>query len=352
MLGVCSVLAAPLQQQLQQPDRDPAAHATAETAWSYAGEHAAGPGRWGDVWPLCGAGTRQSPVNLSSAEEVAVAPGGRAGGSGLGAGLKVWDLGCAVQGYGGGSGFAWVADTAGCKRNRVTYLGKRWQLQQFHFHAPAEHSVDGVFADAEMHMVHAAPDGSLMVIALLLSAALAPAASGDDTLLRAFLSEEAFADPGRLRRAGGLFYPYLNLVPHNPEYLSYTGSLTTPPCTEGVEWVVFREHVPMTHAQLARHATSSALCPLPSALCPLRLPCPLPSAPTTDAHTLPPTAMHWAPRHLRATAAQRTLMRTTTARVRAGTRRRCWPCPWGTTAHSGRRSPSTDAPSPSLTCTG
>jgi carbonic anhydrase len=125
----------------------------------------------------------------------------------------------------------------------LTYQGRRHEFAELHFHSPSEHTFDGRHADLEAHFVHAAPDFSLTVVGVLFAAA--PGTHPIDPFVSTFpaeplgaISTERLVDAQRL------------MPLRSPRY-RYTGSLTTPPCSEGVSWVVMQETQPIGEAALA-----------------------------------------------------------------------------------------------------
>jgi carbonic anhydrase len=107
-----------------------------------------------------------------------------------------------------------------------------YQLVQFHFHAPSEHTINGKHYDAELHLVHKNVLGQLVVIGVLLSqSATTPSGIFDDILTTAPMVEGTGSRDGITIAAA-------SLLPEDPGYFTYSGSLTTPPCTEGVRWFV------------------------------------------------------------------------------------------------------------------
>jgi carbonic anhydrase len=109
--------------------------------------------------------------------------------------------------------------------------GVTYRLAQFHFHSPAEHTVGGRAFDVEMHLVHKSDTGKELIMALLFekgaeNAILAP-------VWRAMPERE-----GPTVTVPGVTVDISALLPSAPRYLRYDGSLTTPPCTEGVTWLV------------------------------------------------------------------------------------------------------------------
>lgn len=122
--------------------------------------------------------------------------------------------------------------------NFISVDNKRYELQQLHFHADSEHTVSGVQFPAEMHLVHRAKDGRLAVLALLID-----------------IGESVVYDHifDFIPVAGEWTKVNLHLekfIPKNRERFVYQGSLTTPPCSEGVLWLVFRQHSRVPERQL------------------------------------------------------------------------------------------------------
>ena len=128
----------------------------------------------------------------------------------------------------------------------ITIEGKRYKLAQFHFHAPSEHTLDGVAAPLELHLVHKSDDGNLAVLGILIkegveNAALAPVFAN----IPAEKTEEPVEVEGSL--------DVMALLPENRITFRYNGSLTTPPCTEGVLWKVFVDGIEASKEQIAAY---------------------------------------------------------------------------------------------------
>ncbi|MGA2214292.1 MAG: carbonic anhydrase family protein [Bryobacteraceae bacterium] len=112
-----------------------------------------------------------------------------------------------------------------------------YQLIQFHFHAPSEHKVNGNRYDAELHLVHKNVLGQLAVVGVLLSQSdTAPSGIFDQILMAA----PATVGTGTL---SGTTLNADSLLPEDQDYFTYAGSLSTPPCTEGVRWFVMQTPV-------------------------------------------------------------------------------------------------------------
>ena len=122
-----------------------------------------------------------------------------------------------------------------------------WTLAQFHFHAPSEHTVDGTSYPLEMHLVHLDAAGKpAVVVGVFIRAGKENAA-----LARAFQSLPAkegdkIARMGETIDAGAL-------LPADKTFFTYAGSLTTPPCTEGITWYVLKTPIEMSQAQIAAY---------------------------------------------------------------------------------------------------
>ena len=202
-----------------------AAHA--QGPWSYQG--AAGPQTWGGLKPefgLCGNGQRQSPIDIRGGLAVELDPvkfhyqASRFG---------VIDNGHTVQ-----------ANVA--PGNAIELGGKRFELTQFHFHRPAEERIDGKAFEMSLHLVHKDPQGRLAVVTVLLDKGQPQAAVQKvwNALPLERGDENAASTPLNLAE----------LLPTDARYYTYMGSLTTPPCTEGVQWVVMRQPVTMSPEQI------------------------------------------------------------------------------------------------------
>ncbi|MDE2838646.1 MAG: carbonic anhydrase family protein [Chloroflexota bacterium] len=181
--------------------------------WSYAG--LTGPEHWASLVPEyapCGQGVRQSPVDISGYERAnAPALSFSYDGEVSGAALV---RGSVVVEFGPGSG--------------LTLEGRRYELQSAHAHAPAEHRVDGEGFAAELHLVHEDASGEALVVGVLYRP------GPPSPVLQAML-DAAAGDAAAFRSGAASF------TPGSAAFYSYTGSKTTPPCHEPVEWVVMRD---------------------------------------------------------------------------------------------------------------
>lgn len=196
--------------------------------WSYEG--AGGPANWGKLnpaWAKCENGTRQSPIDIRDGIKVDLEqvvfdykP----------ARFNVVDNGHTIQ----------VNVGIG---NTITLTGRTYELVQFHFHHPAEERVDGRGFPMVMHLVHKDSVGRLAVIAVLIQEGVAnPAVQTVWNNLPLDRNDPVYA-------TGLIELPFL--LPASRDYYTYMGSLTTPPCSEGVLWIVFKQPIQMSDAQIA-----------------------------------------------------------------------------------------------------
>jgi carbonic anhydrase len=124
----------------------------------------------------------------------------------------------------------------------IVVNGLRYDLKQVHFHEPSEHTIDGVRYPLEMHLVHINDSGQYTVIAVM-------AKEGISSIPFEFLESFLPLKPGENKIVDFPFDMNDNL-PENKEYYFYIGSLTTPPCTEGVNWYIFKEPITVSLEQV------------------------------------------------------------------------------------------------------
>jgi carbonic anhydrase len=203
--------------------------------WSYEG--ATGPEHWAELDPDCVVGRSQSPVDLTTANARPGNPAYSATSMRISSHEHVASL------LDNGHTIQVTVEEGG---TLTTRLGT-YQLKQFHFHAPSEHTLDGRTFPLEVHFVHESADGHLAVIGIFF---LEGAANENLAKLIAHL-------PAGSGQSAHLPSEKIDLDLHllmNRTAFTYMGSLTTPPCTEGVEWFVLREPVSASREQLAAFA--------------------------------------------------------------------------------------------------
>lgn len=208
----------------------PAPAADAKGAeWGYLGK--LGPSHWGDLgYPTCSKGDKQSPIDINTSR-------------GLGLANPRFDYGrvkltLAETGHGVN-----VAPAKGSRANIASVNGKKYTFLQFHHHGPSEHQIDGLHYPAEVHFVNQAKDGSLAVFGVMFRGG-GPTNKAWKPVLDVIT--KATADPGATSTTADLNA----LLPKDRRSFRYEGSLTTPPCSEGVAWTVFTKPVVLSSAQL------------------------------------------------------------------------------------------------------
>lgn len=129
------------------------------------------------------------------------------------------------------------------RANSVELQGTTYYLQQFHFHAESEHQIDGESKPAELHLVNEADDGTILVLGILLE-------TGDDNEELSGLFDAIPRVAGDDDAALPLDIDPSRIIPSDTRSVQYEGSLTTPPCTEGVRWNVFLSAADVSAEQL------------------------------------------------------------------------------------------------------
>ncbi|WP_303315609.1 carbonic anhydrase family protein [Flavivirga abyssicola] len=117
----------------------------------------------------------------------------------------------------------------------INYKNETYYLKQIHFHEPSEHKINGVIYPIEMHLVHISKTGKITVLGLL-------GEEGDDSQLFEFFESFLPIEEGAIKDIHQEI-DLSSLLLENKHYYSYDGSLTTPPCTESVNWIVFKEPI-------------------------------------------------------------------------------------------------------------
>ena len=196
--------------------------------WEYSGEH--GPNHWGDItdeFSTCTTGKLQSPFNIS-ADIRAILP--RLGLNYQPVPMKVINNGHTIQ-----------ADQTG--GGQLVVDGKSYDLLQFHFHAGSEYSIDGKSYPLELHLVHASKSGDLAVVGVMIEQGRANSELANIWAHMPASKGETVVD--------GKSINVNNLLPANKKYYRFMGSLTTPPCSEGVNWHMLSQPITASAAQIA-----------------------------------------------------------------------------------------------------
>ncbi|WP_010450962.1 carbonic anhydrase [Vibrio rotiferianus] len=195
--------------------------------WGYEGQH--GPAHWGEFASACAKGQNQSPINIDSTIEAKLAK------------LQFNYDGKVISLLNNGH----TLQTSLEGNNTLKVDGKDFALKQFHFHTPSENHVDGKEYPLEAHFVHVDKVGHLAVVAVFfklgdanpdLAKLLANIPTKDqDVAIKLPLDADA-------------------LIPSDKDYYRFNGSLTTPPCSEGVRWLVIKETQTLSPEQVKEFA--------------------------------------------------------------------------------------------------
>ncbi|KAF9257818.1 carbonic anhydrase [Marasmius fiardii PR-910] len=121
----------------------------------------------------------------------------------------------------------------------TTFEGKDFELKQFHLHTPSEHRINEEYFPVEMHMVHEASDGSIAVIAIPFQ--LTEDGSTTQLLTSVIQNIGDVTTPGTVTKTGKLEFAELVDAIQTEPLFQYTGSLTTPPCAEGLTFLVMEK---------------------------------------------------------------------------------------------------------------
>ena len=202
--------------------------------WSYVGEY--GPADWGDAMPGCAdsPASAQSPIDIPTASLK----------DSRSASLRLYYHPAAFRVENTGHGIQAVPRDP--TANAIELDGTTYHLTALHFHAASEHMIDGIASAAELQLVHVADDGSTAVLAVLLAPGEEQPELGE---LFTTLSAKA-ALPGRSAPLARPIDPAA-LLPRATRVAQYEGSLTEPPCEDGVQWNVFLSPVSVSPEQLS-----------------------------------------------------------------------------------------------------
>jgi len=200
--------------------------------WTYEGEE--GPEHWGELSPdfeACLKGKSQSPIDIQREIEAAKAVP-----------IK----------------FDYAADASEILNNghtvqaniaagsSITVDGTEFQLKQFHFHTPSENLIHGQSFPMEMHLVHADKDGNLAVVGVMIKEGKENAALAKLWAQLPRHADEKNALSARVNPS--------SLLPESRGYYRFDGSLTTPPCSEGVRWLVLKDPISASKEQVEAFA--------------------------------------------------------------------------------------------------
>ncbi|WP_227429617.1 carbonic anhydrase [Psychrobacter sp. I-STPA6b] len=199
--------------------------------WSY-DEGLTGPAHWGssiDAHSVCRTGVKQSPINITQAS-----------GSTETAPITHYtpsDVDVKNNGH-------TIVFTLDNDDNTLMIHGEKYTLKQFHYHTPSEHQIAGVNYPAVIHFVHANDKEELAVIGVMLNP------TGENTALTKLI--QTGIEATQAHNTITIHNVDINkLLPTNSPYYHYSGSLTTPPCSEQVQWFVMTKPLAVSQSTLA-----------------------------------------------------------------------------------------------------
>jgi len=209
-----------------------AASTEGQKHWGYSAEGGAiPPSAWGTVpgAALCGTGHQQSPIDLSSKAPV-----------GTSAGLTFDYRASSLAIVNNGHTVQMNTDPG----STISVGGRTYKLAQFHLHAPSEHTIDGQHLPLEIHFVHV-NDANQPAVVVGVMVRSGSANSTLDPVMARLPGEEGktttFSGPIALAQ----------VLPSSGGFWHYAGSLTTPPCTEGMQWYVMDSPIDMSRQEIS-----------------------------------------------------------------------------------------------------
>ncbi|KAI9593943.1 alpha carbonic anhydrase [Syncephalis fuscata] len=215
--------------------------------WSYEGSR--GPAKWGELsadYSKCGNGKHQSPINLVTPDAERLTRSQRAPPS------FTWKRLEKISIVNNGHTIQMDLDAQASVDNYLTYNNVKYALQNIHFHAPSEHRISGAYYEAEAHFVHKAANGQLLVVGTFLQV------STHNNNLVAPIIQNIPKNKGDKKTVPSLDLPGILKTTDNLDtYWTYSGSLTTPPCSENVFWFVSAKEISISISQY--HDLRSAL---------------------------------------------------------------------------------------------
>jgi carbonic anhydrase len=208
-----------------------------KTKWTYEG--ATGAQHWSELdpdWAACNAGKEQSPIDIRSAKKAEL-PAIR------------FEYKSGPLKYLINNGYTIRVNyhDAPGSGNFMMLGDKRYQLTQFHFHRPSEEYIHGKPYDMVAHFMHQSSDGKIIGVAVLLKAG-----SANATIQQ--LWEHMPMTKGDEQEIAGVEVNPAGLLPHDTAYYTYMGSLTAPPCTEGVTWFVLKTPMEVSTEEISAFA--------------------------------------------------------------------------------------------------
>ncbi len=200
--------------------------------WGYEGH--GGPAHWAELskeYAVCGTGTRQSPIDIPRAIRAEIEP--------IQFDYKQAKLDILNNGH--------TIQVNRGQGSSITVDGEKFELLQFHFHTPSENTVGGKHHDMEMHLVHKSAKGQLAVVGVFLKA-------GAENAVLAKAWQHMPAHAGDKKKVASVSLNPADLLPADRTFSRFNGSLTTPPCSEGVKWFVMQQPIDVSASQVKKFA--------------------------------------------------------------------------------------------------
>lgn len=198
--------------------------------WDYDGEE--GPEHWGEIDPkfeTCKTGKNQSPIDITSGKPEKLGP--------IKFDYKASPIAIINNGH--------TIQVNVPKGNSITVGGKKYELLQYHFHSPSEHKMSGKSGDMEVHLVHKNEAGELAVVGVFMNA-------GKENALVKTLWDNLPTEVGKEKTVAQATINPMDFLPAKKTFSNYPGSLTTPPCSEGVNWMVMNDSIEVSKAQVEK----------------------------------------------------------------------------------------------------
>jgi len=198
--------------------------------WGYKGDVA--PSHWSSLnenFAMCSKGNTQSPINITPSQDINL--------DALGLNYDTQSSSVINNGH--------TVQVNIKKGSTLVIDGQAYELKQFHFHTPSENNINSKSYPLEAHFVHASKDGKLAVVAVMFEY------GEENKVLNKIWSKFPLKlnHKEELELSASDIY---SILPSNKDYYKFMGSLTTPPCSEGVKWNVFKTSVTISKEQVKK----------------------------------------------------------------------------------------------------
>lgn len=200
---------------------------TGPAHWSYSGSE--GPANWGRLskaYEVCGIGRQQSPIDITGQKSAKLPP--------IKLDYRATPISVVNNGH--------TIQVNHAPGSTMRIGAETYKLLQFHFHTPSEHKAGGKQFAGEAHFVHQNADGELAVLSVLIEI------GEENEFLRPIWA--SMPDSKGTNSYPTTMVDPNDFLPAGRAYSHYIGSLTTPPCSEGVKWYVLRQRVTMSQRQV------------------------------------------------------------------------------------------------------